>query len=222
MVIKNKDGSIYKVRGPNPIMVAQDLWNDFELHNMEFPDDFISQNAGKKAAKPKINLGQTFTPQENEPKSVVNISSVPVKKEPEKKEEISIFQKENTPIIEPPPKEIEKSEPIEKPTSVNEKLLKYPKTVLCCLPTDVKEKRDALYGEVSTKITYGKKFTFEAILIEESDMHLLFWTHLDKIKRFAIFYPKNQEKRWWQADAIKQAPEGFIVKCIPSMHHPNF
>lgn len=221
MVIKNKDGSVYKVKGPNPIMVAQELWNDFELHNMEFPDDVVAQAATKKPSRNKVNLGQTIVTKQEEPRSEVNISTLPKveEKAPIKKEEFSIPEIKKTPenIV-----KFDENEIIEKPKSVNPKLSNYPKTVLCCLPTDVQEKKDLLYGEVTTKITYGKKFTFEAILIEESDMHLLFWTHLDKIKRFAIFYPKNQEKRWWQADAIKPAPEGYIIKCIPSINHPNF
>ena len=42
------------------------------------------------------------------------------------------------------------------------------------------------------------------------------------IQKFSIFYPKNEKKRWWQAAAIKNAPEGFFVKCVPSMNHPSF
>ncbi len=228
MVIKNKDGTVYKVRGPNPIMIAQDLWNDFELHNMEFPDDLVSQNSAKKPSKNKINLGQTIITKQDESRSEVNVETKPLKQDKilPKKQEFSlpeIIKTEEKPSpVEKVEEKAKEEDFVEKPKSVNSKLLNYPKTVLCCLPTDVQEKKDMLYGEVTTKITYGKKFTFEAILIEETDMHLLFWTHLDKIKRFAIFYPKNQEKRWWQADAVKPAPEGFIVKCIPSMHHPNF
>lgn len=36
MVIKKKDGSIYKLQGPSPIMKNQDFWDDgsqFKLHN---------------------------------------------------------------------------------------------------------------------------------------------------------------------------------------------
>jgi hypothetical protein len=224
MVIKNKDGTVYKVKGPNPIMLEQDLWNDFELHNMEFPDDVVNQNIAKKPTRNKINLGQTVVAKQDEIRSEVSVKTPAFveEKPPQKKQEFSFQEAQITQEIKPPQPKIDEEEIVEKPKYVNSKLLNYPKTVLCCLPTDVQEKKDLLYGEVTTKITYGKKFTFEAILIEETDMHLLFWTHLEKIKRFAIFYPKNQEKRWWQADAIKSAPEGFVVKCIPSMQHPNF
>ena len=39
MVIKNKDGSVYKLQGPNPLMEDQAFWNaleNFTLHNTEW------------------------------------------------------------------------------------------------------------------------------------------------------------------------------------------
>lgn len=38
MAIKNKDGSNYKLSGPNPHMKNQLLWDHFELHNMNFKE----------------------------------------------------------------------------------------------------------------------------------------------------------------------------------------
>ena len=36
MPIKNRDGTIYKLRGPNPAMEVQDKWNEYVVHNMKF------------------------------------------------------------------------------------------------------------------------------------------------------------------------------------------
>lgn len=38
MPIKNKDGTVFKLRGPNPLMKEQNLWDatQFVLHNMKF------------------------------------------------------------------------------------------------------------------------------------------------------------------------------------------
>jgi hypothetical protein len=33
MVIRIKDGTIYKLQAPNPIMMSQELWEDYTLHN---------------------------------------------------------------------------------------------------------------------------------------------------------------------------------------------
>ena len=40
MVIKNKDGSIFKLKGPNPVASKQNHWEDgdFEMHNMEWEE----------------------------------------------------------------------------------------------------------------------------------------------------------------------------------------
>ena len=38
MAIKNKDGTDYRLKGPNPHMKNQLLWDHFELHNMNFEE----------------------------------------------------------------------------------------------------------------------------------------------------------------------------------------
>ena len=220
MTIKNKDGSVYKLRSPNPIMKVQDVWSGFEVHNMSFQEQTESCENGepKKKLTKKINLGQ-ITQEEEKPAEKIAINTVP---EPEKIE-LPKFDEEPKP---PPPPQTafieEKDDGIIRPTQINEKLKNYKKTILHCLPATVKSLYDDLYNDRSYKITYGKKFTFEVILIEESDMLLVFWTHLQNLEKFSILYPQNFEKRWWKIDAIKLAPEGFFVRCLPSDDHPSF
>jgi hypothetical protein len=36
MVIKNKDGSVYKLRSPNALMKDQRFWTDYKSHNMKW------------------------------------------------------------------------------------------------------------------------------------------------------------------------------------------
>ena len=36
MVIRNKDGSIYRLKGPNPLLKDQSQWDDFTVHNFRF------------------------------------------------------------------------------------------------------------------------------------------------------------------------------------------
>ena len=60
MVIKNKDGTPYTLRGPNPLMKEQDLWAEFQLHNMEFSEQVITNNNKEIVKnKSKLNLGKT-------------------------------------------------------------------------------------------------------------------------------------------------------------------
>jgi hypothetical protein len=45
MAIKNPDGTIYKLHGPNPAMKTQNLWdNEFIIHNMKFQGEVYSTN----------------------------------------------------------------------------------------------------------------------------------------------------------------------------------
>jgi hypothetical protein len=215
MVIKNKDGTIYTLRGPNPVMLNQDLWNDFEIHNMNFIEEHSEDIFVYKKKSNKVNLGSTVTVQDSFPKEKIKI---PKPQEIPKIPEITVDLTTPIPVI---PKEEDEIE-VERPIQISEKLRSYRKTILCCLPSNVQENYDKLYGEKTLKYTYGNKFTFESVVISENDIEFIFWTHLNKIQKFSIFYPKNEKKRWWQAAAIKNAPEGFFVKCVPSMNHPSF
>lgn len=221
MVIKNKDGTTYQLRRPNPIMVQQDIWTDFEIHNMNFHEETVT-NTNKETIKnkKKINLGQTVIDnnKNQDNREVVQIQSKPVIPEipvPPKPELTLPEAKEDKPSI---PANLE----IEKPPTVHASLANYKKTIMHCLQADAKTHIDDLYGERSTKISYSGKFTFEAILVDENDFNLVFWTHLKKVTKYSILYPQNREKRWWKANQVKIAPEGFFISCIPSEYHPNF
>lgn len=209
MVIKNKNGTPYNLRGPNPIMKEQDIWDDFLLHNMNFPENVITNNNKEiNQNKPKLNLGK-----------------VSVQNADDNSKQIIPAEKEIEPPVEPKQEPIiikTNEEEVEKPTVVNAKLLNFKKTVIHCLPASTEEKIDDLYGEKTLKINYGNKFNFEAIMIREEDLSLQFWTHLEKISKYSILYPKNKEKRWWKVIEIKKAPEGFFIHCMPSEYHPNF
>lgn len=212
MTIKNKDGSVYKLKSPNPIMKSQDLWKDFTVHNMIF-EQTVEEDKVKLKKSSKIKMGTTVVVQEEKikEKDIIKPPVPPV-----------------DPINIPQPKEVKKEiveeeqDDVERPSIINDKLQKYEKTIFNCLPAIVHEKIDDLYGEKSIKVSYSSKFTFESIILEETDMNLLFWTHLNKITKFTILYPRNKEKRWWQVEAISKAPEGYFVKCHPSTSHPNF
>ena len=54
MVIKNKDGSEYKLSKPNPHMKNQLLWDSFELHNMNF------ENIKGLIKKNKVEIKRTI------------------------------------------------------------------------------------------------------------------------------------------------------------------
>lgn len=208
MAIKNKDGSIYRLNGPNPLMREQDLWEGFSIHNMDFKEDIITNSIKESNKnKTKINLGKTVVEKSSEQKrEVVSVQSQPVVDQTEKQQAPATTN----------------SDDIEKPKNINAKLLDYKRTVMHCLQADAQEKFDDLYGERSIKIKYIGKFNFESILILEDDMQMVFWTHLEKVTKHSVVYPMNREKRWWKVTGVKPAPEGWFINCMPSQYHPDF
>jgi len=47
MAIKNKDGTVFKISGPNPLMEDQTLWKGFTKHNFEWTEEIDKQNKAK-------------------------------------------------------------------------------------------------------------------------------------------------------------------------------
>ena len=225
MSIKNKDGSVYRLRGPNPIMRSQDVWEGFEIHNMNFESQTENNNLPQIKKTNKINLGQvTIAPVEQPSESIkvdTPIYHEPVVNTPEQPDIVKVD------VVPPPPPsnpfvKSQEEEHIIRPTKINEKLLQYRKTILHCLPAKVKTVIDDLYMDRSFKVSYGQKFTFEVIIVDETDLSIVFWTHLENVERFSIIYPQNNEKRWWKVDSVKSAPEGFFLRCLPSDDQPAF
>ena len=57
MAIKNKDGSVYRLKGPNPIMQGQEVWTDFVTHNMKWAAEI---QESELLPAPKITHEKTF------------------------------------------------------------------------------------------------------------------------------------------------------------------
>ena len=47
MTIKNKDGTVFKISGPNPLMEDQTLWDSFTKHNFEWSEEIDKENKAK-------------------------------------------------------------------------------------------------------------------------------------------------------------------------------
>lgn len=226
MTIKNKDGSVYKIRGPNPIMKEQDIWNDFTLHNMNFDHETLQNQIYPTKKTKKIDLGSVTTVKDTKVSTPLpTVPQPPPKAMAE--EDIKIVHNNDfelpdfdTPDPTPVPEKID--EDVLKPNTVNDKLKHYPKDIMYCLLAEVKEKIDPLYQEKQIKISYVRNFLFENIIITESDMNLVFWSHLDFITKSSIVYPRNNSRRWWKIDKIKQAPDGMFFSCVPTEVTPKF
>jgi len=216
MVIKNKNGTEYKVKQPNPIMKEQEVWSDFTLHNMEFDKDLVAneQNA-PKLQKPKLKLGIEKTLKKEKE---IPLPTPEVQIEENDDFVIPDFNKEeNAPDPTPVPKD-----DILRPSKINQKLLQYKKDVMYCMLAETKENFDPLYSEKTVKINYVRTFTFENIILEQNDIQLIFWSHLDFLTKNSIVYPRDENHRWWKINSIRNAPDGRFFVCVPTSIQPSF
>ena len=191
MVIKNKDGSEYKLSKPNPYMKNQLLWDSFELHNMNFENikELIKKN------KVEIKEIEVEEVEEIEVEEKVKAEVQEVKVEEVKVEEIKVEEKEEISVK---------------------------KTLIYCLPARIKIHEDILYGEIKKIITYDKKFKFEAVILNITDIGMDIWTNAVVIEKESILYPQNFDKRWWKVNSISSKFDGKILSCVLSSMTPSF
>ena len=233
MAIKTKDGNVYKLRGPNPIMTEQELWNKDKLKfiNFQFETETV-KDTGKVVVRSKI---EKVKPSEPEPVPIPE----PVIKELPKPVQIEELVLDPEPIVEEKSTQVKevKLEPIDEiPKDLEliaknmlpyteeqlEKIHKY-KVLVHCLPVHEHEMKDALSGEVHRMMAYGDKFTLEGVFFEKEDLYCKFWTNKELSKN-SIIYPADNLHRWWKVQSIQKLDlnGGFIVLCIPSQVSPDF
>lgn len=214
MTIISKDGSVYVLKSPNPLVKEQEKWDASKLvfHNFHWEDI-----KGKAPPKPS-------TKPPPPPAEAIEIPRPEPKQEPE-------APKEQPQREEAPKQEDDKNFDI---PNIKYKVISY------CLPAIIRKKKDSLYGESWERIEYGKKMIFPLIVIESTDFHFDFWTSDPKrqISEKSIIYPfsyevYNQETnaydrvpydeyRWWKVAEKEDKEGGWLFKCVPSETQPDF
>jgi hypothetical protein len=211
MVIRRKDGNLYVLEGPNPIVKDQVKWNPKGMVFHNFSWDESSYSIGTKRSNP--------------PDTKTTTTQVPRAEEPEVS--VTTTERPNVPEASPEPREFDLP------------YIKY--KVLCyCLPAKVKTHVDKLYGESWQKVTYGEKFIFPCVVIESSDLSMQFWTSdpRQQVGEKSIIYPFSyevhnkatdsydkvpyDEYRWWRVSEKNEKEGGWLFACVPSETHPDF
>ena len=97
-----------------------------------------------------------------------------------------------------------------------------------CMPKVIKTNKDNLYGEETTKVTYGDKISFECILIERNDLFMQFWVKQNIQKDSIVYLSRYQdgskfaEYRWWKVTESEDKSGGYLMKAVISDIHPDF
>jgi len=236
MTIIDKEGKIYTLAGPNPLVEKQTTWDTSKLvfHNFEWDEIKTSGEPRRRAPpkEPKINpFDELGTAEEK-------LVDAPQKTAPEEK------------IVESPheaPPEDKRVEVLEEkpPEPQNDgrefdlPYIKY-KVLSYCLPANVQKKSDSLYGDSWSTLKYGKKFVFPSVVISSTDLSIEFWTSDPKnqITEKSIIYPFSyevhnkstdnydrvpyDEYRWWKVSSKENKEEGWLFRAFPSDIQPDF
>ena len=207
MALRNKDGTVYKLTSPNPVMKSQELWNEFQVHNMKWEgeksedttlvnpllsdfdvqDSFLEALDKAKVTKPEIKVVETPVEQ---PQSTEKIERKPIVHADAKQEE------NNNSEIE--------------------------KVYIHVLPAFLRERKDTLYGDSYKTIQYGKPTSFEGIILKQEDLFIEVWTDSDKIAIGSILFPKTNFKRWWRVQEKNEKAGGWVLTAMPSDYQPSF
>lgn len=221
MAIFTKDGKVYVVEGPNPLVKKQESWDPSKLvfHNFEWED--ITQEASK-----------TTRQRRRSPEPPVQVPSIPAVEV--RREEAPI---EPAPSQPPDPAATQEADGVERPFDLP--YIKY--KVLChCLPARLEQRTDSLYGDSWGRVKYGTKFVFPCVVTASSDLSLEFWTSdpRGQITERSIVYPFSYEVhnretdaydrvpyteyRWWRVSSKEQKEGGWLLTANPSDFQPDF
>jgi hypothetical protein len=202
MTLRNKDGTIYKLAGPNPAMKNQNLWSEgeFKVHNMQWEGEKAEDTNQVTPMSSDFDVRDTFL-------SALDKAKVDIK------------------VVEPKP-----DSPIERKPLVQPDLQReaentsngIEKVFIHCLPAYLRERRDALYGDSYKTIQYGKPTSFEGVILQQSDLAIEIWTDTDRITIGSVLYPKTNFKRWWRVQDKTQKGGGWVLTAMPSDHQPSF
>lgn len=220
MAIKDKDGNVYKLRGPNPLVKKRSNWDNSKVKLINFGDwetKVLEDNNSqlKKQRDNIVDIGKEMDLFEGpEPSHSINpkdfIKEIEETSEPE-------LQPELQPEPQPEPFVL----------NVNEKLvraLKEKGAQFYCAPvTERKLIEDDLYGSSYIQKKYGDKFIFDAIIVSDSDLQLQFWC-VKELTKDSVIYKKNQQggERWWQVTESEERSGGFLCLATVSNINPDF
>jgi len=229
MAIKDKEGKIYKLRGPNPLMKNQTDWDKAKLHliNMGWDEEIVedARNPIKKfetdynVIKIEDELGLVSN-------EVANATAVVPAKD-----FISEVQETQVPVLTEPKPVIPVMPEVsreEVPTlNVDAKLARMLRDrgaeYFCAPAIGQKVHVDSLYGTTYETTQYGDKYLFDAVMVDQSDLELQFWC-VRPVTPKSIVYRKVQDggERWWRIKDVEPKTGGYLVIAGVSDTNPDF
>lgn len=194
MPLRTKEGHIYKLAGPNPVMREQKLWGDYVVHNMKWKSENAVDETEVSPIQSDFQVKEDFV------------------------SELARTKPDETRVIEQPLTEkVEVKQEKKDLSSVSG----IEKTFIHCLPMVLTTKVDPVYGDKHQSLSPEKPFSFEGVLIEESDFHIQYWASI-KVEPGSVLYPKSMSKRWWRVQEVEPKAGGWLLTAMPSDFQPYF
>lgn len=220
MAIKDKDGNVYKLRGPNPLCKDRSDWDKTKIKLINLKDiktEIIEdENSPLKKAKQNIvDISERLGLFEGSDESKV-ISP-------------QDFIEEAAVMVEEPPKEESFAQTTSPSVTINvnedvARILQERGVEYHCVPViGYKNIVDELYGSSYSTPKYGTQFLFDAIIIDQSDLQLQLWC-VKEMSKDSVIHRKHQQggERWWRITDIEAKTGGFLCLASVSDVNPDF
>ena len=230
MAIKDKDGNVYKLRGPNPLMKDQKVdWDlkSLKFINMGWSNEIVEdvRNPVKKF-KTDFNVVDIGEKLDLVPNEIAATTTVPAREFVKEivKEVVEPEVVERIAVVTPPKKEEPQEEVVLNVPPQLASILKQRGVEYYCAPViGKKHHTDDLYDNSYYTMQYGNKFVFDAVVIDMSDLELQFWC-IRPISAESIVFPKTKEKgqRWWRITEVEAKTGGYLCNAITSDTNPDF
>lgn len=222
MALKNKDGTVYKLRGPNPVLKDQKLWDSFKVHNMQVQGEIQPDASDIQAIRTDFQVRNNFLDDLDQAAAEQEANSIDIKVvESVAKTELPKLQ-----ISEPIKVKETRAVEAPLPETIPAKSIDVPKIFIYCLPAVIKSKTDEVYGDNYQTIKYNDPFSFEGIVLDQSDLTFKFWTQTDsltsQIQHGSVLFPKGNQRRWWRVQNKIEKTGGWIITAHPSDFQPHF
>ena len=212
MTLIRKDGTPYRLSGPNPLAATQEdiKSTELEFHNFKWQTEVRKDRRLRPATQVQAEVPVEKAIEKPPEKPAVTRSVEVQESLKHLKEEAKVLKAE---VPTPPPAEE----------------LHDPDTILVyCLPATIRVKKDDVYNEERKTIQFGNKFQFEAVMVDSNDLELVLFSKTN-ISNGSILYPskyKNGESigecRWWKVAKNSPSHDGFLLLCLPTDQQFDF
>lgn len=197
-MILDKNGQVYKLRGPNPLMSTQSEWDKSRTTLINF-GDWNTEVVREENEENEGNVAPFPVPEPKPPKPQAVVVSA------------QEFIQEAQEAIPEPKKDDELNRLFETKGS----------KIYCAPAIGINTHTDPLYGDSYNTTQYGEKYMFDAIVLDQSDLELSFWC-LQQLTPNSIVYQKGRGERWWRVQKTNPKTGGYVITALISDLNPDF